>query len=91
MKKRDDIVLRDIHGTYFLIDITDAYSEDRCVIFELNDIGKFIWENINTDVTEDIIARNLEKAIVDDVDYMILLNDVKEFIQVLRNQNFIED
>ena len=40
--KNPNIVCRDIHGSYFLIDITDNFSDNVCSLYEMNEIGRFI-------------------------------------------------
>lgn len=45
--RNSDIVARKIHGSFFLIDICDNYSGDRCSLYEINETGMFIWEQIN--------------------------------------------
>ena len=48
LEKNKNIVLREIHDSYFLIDITQNYLSDVCSIYEVNEIGKFIWESLET-------------------------------------------
>ena len=45
--KNGDIILRTIHGSIFLIDISDNYSGDKCALYEINETGKFLWDNID--------------------------------------------
>lgn len=44
----EKVVAREIHGSYFLIDITDNYSGDRCALYEINETGMFLWKNLST-------------------------------------------
>lgn len=85
----EKVVARKIHGSYFLIDITDNYSGDRCALYEINETGAFLWENLSTEKTADELTKLLKEAIVDDIDYHIIFSDVIEFIRTLTEKKFI--
>lgn len=89
-KRNRNIVLRNIHGAHFLIDITDNYQDDKCVIYELNEIGKFIWENIDGNNVKKL-SEKLKILIVDDIEYEIIYNDIFEYVNVLLKDNFIQN
>lgn len=89
-KRNKNIVLRNIHDAYFLIDITDNYQDDKCVIYELNEIGSFIWKNIEGNDVEGI-SKKLKDLIVNDIEYEVIYNDVIEYMKVLLNDNFIRN
>lgn len=84
-----EVVARKIHGSFFLIDITDNYSGDRCAIYEINETGMFLWENLSTQKTVDELVELLKAAIVDEVDYQIIFSDVMEFITTLVEKKFV--
>lgn len=86
--KNPNIVCRDIHGSYFLIDITDNFSDNVCSLYEMNEIGRFIWDNISHNTAMDI-ARLLKNALTDDIPLEYLLNDVSEYINTLEANGFI--
>lgn len=90
IKKRDNIVLRTIHGSRFLIDITDNFSNDRCSLYEINETGAFIWKNIDGFHSIDELTKLLQDIIIDKIDYQILYNDVSNFVGTLINKNFVE-
>lgn len=88
--RNKNIVLRNIHGVYFLIDITDNYQDDKCVLYELNEVGNFIWENIEgSDVKK--LSNKLKNLIVDDIAYEIIYNDILEYVNILLRYNFIQN
>lgn len=84
-----DIVAREIHGSFFLIDITDNYSGDRCAIYEINETGMFFWKNLSTQKTVEELTDLLKAAIVDEIDYQIIFSDVTEFITTLTAKKFV--
>ena len=86
--KNPNIVCRDIHGSLFLIDITDNFSDNVCSLYEMNEIGKFIWENISHNTAVEI-AVLLKDAITDDIPLDCLLNDVSEYLNTLEANGFI--
>ena len=79
--KNGDIILRTIHGSIFLIDISDNYSGDKCALYEINETGKFLWDNIDENRTVDSLVDALQEAIIDEVprEYIGDLID-KEFV-----------
>lgn len=89
-KRNKNIVLRNIHDAHFLIDITDNYQDDKCVIYELNEIGNFIWENIEGNNVKKL-SNELKNLIVDDIAYEIIYNDIFEYVNILLKYNFIQD
>ena len=90
IKRNENIVARKKYGSFFLIDISDNYSGDKCALYELNEIGMFIWENINGSRNIVDIVTLLKAAIIDDIDYQILYDDVSEYIDTLVDKGFIE-
>ena len=81
IRKRENIVARVIHDSYFLIDIKQNYLDDKARIYEVNDIGYYIWNQL--DVVSDV------DDIVD-----LLLNEIKkdvvEFLNALQSEKFLE-
>ena len=90
IKKNENIVARKVHGSSFLIDISDNYSGDKCAIYEINETGMFIWDNINGTRSIEELVTLLKTVIIDDIDYQILHEDVKEFIDTLIIRQFVE-
>lgn len=88
-RRSDDVVMRKIHDSFFLIDITDNYSGDKCALYEINETGAFIWEHINSQRDVDELAKLLQTEIVDEIDYKILYDDIMEFINVLKRMSFL--
>mgnify|MGYP004517681993 FL=1 len=90
IKKNKNIVARKIHGSSFLIDISDNYSGDKCALYEINETGMFIWNNIDGTRSAEELAALLKAAIVDDVDDQKLHEDISEFIDTLIARQFVE-
>lgn len=86
--KNSNIVCRDIHGSFFLIDITDNFADNVCSLYEMNEIGKIIWDNISNNTALEI-AKLLKGTITDDIPLDDLLNDVSEYLNTLEANGFI--
>lgn len=87
--KNNSIVGRQIHDSYFLINIKANYLNDKCSLYELNDVGFFIWNKIDGSNDEYSIACLLRDIIVDDIDVEVILNDVEEYLLSLERNGFI--
>lgn len=90
LKKNKNIVMRKIHGSCFLIDISDKYQGDKCSLLEINETGEFIWKFISDGKEISDVVDALKMSIVEEIDYEILLSDVTEYIQELCRNNFLE-
>ena len=87
--RNENVIMRTIHGSIFLIDITDNYSGDNCSLYEINETGRFLWNSINGNVTMDDLVTSLQGVITDEVPYEIIYEDVSEFINSLEGKGFI--
>jgi len=90
LRKNCNVVARKIHGSFFLIDISDNFSDDKCALYEINETGMFIFDCINGMRTLDDLVNLLQEAIVDEVEYHVLYEDVVEFVDSLRLRGFVE-
>lgn len=59
-------------------------------IYEINETGMFIWNIIDGTRSTEELAILLKAAIIDDIDYQTLHDDVKEFIDKLIIRQFVE-
>ena len=89
--RNNDIIARRIHGSFFLINICDNYSGDRCSLYEINETGMFIWEQIDGKKRVNEIACALKAAIIDEIDYQIIEKDVLEYIDFLTQLKFLNE
>ena len=73
-----------------MIDISDNYSGDTCSLYEINQTGMFIWNSIDGTRSIKELAELLQAAIIDDVDFEVLHEDVSEFVSTLIGMRFLE-
>lgn len=88
-KRNENIVSRMIYDSYFLLDITDNYLDEQCHLYEINEIGMYIWNYLLDDCNSiDEIVEKLKDCIIDEVDTKELYDDVKEFVELLLFMEF---
>jgi len=89
-RKNPKIVRRKIHDSYFLIDITQNYFDDSCMLYEINEIGDFIWEQLEQCNNIEDIVDKLFECLGNDVCREEVLKDIEEFIEILCQEGFME-
>lgn len=89
MNKNENIVARKIHDSFFLINIKDDYSDETCNLYEINEIGYFLWNKVSECNTIAELVDELSSALEDEVDKSILTDDVNEYISGLVEMGFI--
>lgn len=90
-KGRPSVVLREIHGSYFLIDTTARVEQDTSVIYQLDPMGALIWRELANAPTLDGLVKAVQTACMDAPGYAVLQNDVAEFLEVLEEKGFLTD
>lgn len=90
LRRNENIVARQVHGAYLLVDITDHYHEDTCALYEINETGMFLWEHMDGDRTADQLAALLCHAVTDAADPTLIRRDVAQFVQLLTAKGFVE-
>jgi hypothetical protein len=91
MKTNQNIILRKIHDTFFLIDITQNYFNDKCTLYEINESVAFIWERLKSgqelnDIYSDFLNMLVSNEPVDEI-----LSDLEEYVAILKANGFLED
>lgn len=82
-------MLRHIHDVFYLIDIHANYYNDEFYLYEVNEMGAFIWENIESAGTISKLARMLQDQIKEKVDISILQKDIDEFVHILCVEGYL--
>lgn len=90
IKRNENVILRNIHGCAFLINIKQNYLDDKCRLYEINELGEFIWNNTIEEIDIDMLAQKICEVINEDIKKEIVLKDVKEFIYMLELEGFME-
>lgn len=87
--RNSNYVLRQVHGSYFLIDITDNYEDGKCRIVETNEIGAFIWDSLEKCCYIKDVADKLLSVIIGEVNPEDICNDVKDFILYFADRGLV--
>ena len=86
MKLKKDFILREIMGDVVLVPINESTSSFNGLI-TVNELGKFIWENIESAKDEDeLLQRILDEY---EVERDVAKKDLDEFLQVLKDMDII--
>lgn len=86
MKIKDGFMLRKVGGQNVVVAIGKA-SLDFNGIIRLNDTGKFLWEQLKSDITEEqLISAMLDEY---DIDRETAEKDIAEFIVRLKGADLI--
>lgn len=88
-EKNKNFVLRKIHDTFFFIDITDNYKENKCRLIETNEIGDFIWKNLDRANSIEEISQLLIELIDDNVPYDMVYKDIVCFMDSLYEKGIV--
>lgn len=90
MRQRDGIIARQIHDSYFLIDTKQSYNNDKCSLYEINEIGYYIWNKLDYTRSIEDIAKSLLPLLAEEINYEELVSDIKEYLDMLIEVNFVE-
>lgn len=90
--KNADIVLRDIGGVCFLIDIKRKYNSGNRALVEINDIGRLVWNSIDTCKTVDGIVDNVVSVCgIPQSDEPTVKSDILSFLRYLRDLGYVDN
>lgn len=88
MKIKSGFILRDVGGKTFVVAVGERSKEFKSMI-TMNEMGKFIWQTLENDVTvQDIIDAIVAKYECDDMS--LVEKDVKEFVAKLEGDGILE-
>lgn len=86
MKIKDGFMLRDIASQTMVVAVGEA-SKDFNGIIKLNSTGKFLWENLSSEISkEELIKRMLSEY---DIDEATAEKDIDSFIRTLRGADLL--
>lgn len=88
MKIKDGYLLREVAGSNIVVPIGEGEMDFSGVI-TLNDVGAFLWKNLEEDVTEEELVQRVLKEY--DIDEETARKDVAEYMTSLKGAGFIAD
>ena len=88
MKIKEGFVVREVAGTYLAL-ATGELSKIYNGSINLNSSAKFIFDNMQTDITkEELVKKLLDKY--KNLDEKTAMQDVEEFVSKLEEENLID-
>ena len=91
IRRKEYIVERNIHDSIYLINTRQNYLNDKCCLYEINEMGSYIWNKICEEVSlDDIVNEILSDIDIQDVSFDEIKNDVNEYICLLAKEGFLE-
>jgi hypothetical protein len=88
MKLKDSFILEKIDDSFLVIP-TDSTLLDVGAMITLNETSALIWQELEKGSDEKSIAKKLASEY--NVDKETAFNDVSEFINILKEKNFLEE
>ncbi len=87
MKAREGFTIKEVADSFVIIP-TGANLVDFSAMITINETGAFLWDKLQSDITEDeLLCAMLGEY---DVDEATALNDIREFLSVLKEKKVIE-
>lgn len=86
MKIKDGYLLREVAGTHIVVPI-GAGAMDFSGVISLNEVGAFIWNQLESETTKDKILEALLSEY--NVDRETALADIDEFIEKLKGAELL--
>lgn len=91
ISRKEYIVERNIHDSIYLINTKQNYLNDTCCLYEINEMGSYIWNSISEETSIDDIV----KAIISDIDvqgigFNEIKDDVTDYVELLVKEGFLE-
>ncbi len=91
ISRKEYIVERNIHDIIYLINIKQNYLYDKCCLYEINEMGSYIWNRISEETSlDDIVSAIMKDMDVQDVSLDEIRNDVNDYICLLAKEGFLE-
>lgn len=87
MKIEKSFVLREIAGEYIIVP-TGNTALDFNGLITVNEVGMFLWNLLQTEVTADDLIRETMKEY--DVDLETAKSDIEEFLEKLKENGIVE-
>lgn len=84
------VVERNIHGSFYLINTKQNYLNDKCCLYEINEMGDCIWNKINDNTIDDIVNKVISCIVQCNISHDEIKKDVNGFICLLKNEGFVE-
>lgn len=91
VNRKEYIVERKVHESIYLINIKQNYMNNKCCLYEINEMASYIWNKIDGKTSVDeIVNQLLSDMDIEDVCFDEVKNDVNNYICLLAEEGFLE-
>ena len=91
MNKKEYIVERKIHDSIYLINTKQNYLNDKCCLYEINEMASYIWTQIDGSTSIDEIVNQIFCDMeIQDASFDEVKKDVNDCVYLLANEGFLE-
>lgn len=91
INKKEYVVERKIHDSIYLINTKQNYLNDKCCLYEINEMASYIWNQIdgNTSI-DDIVNQIFCDMEIQGASFDEVKKDVNDCLRLLANEGFLE-
>lgn len=91
INKKEYVVERKIHDSIYLINTKQNYLNDKCCLYEINEMASYIWNQIdgNTSIDE-IVNRLFYDMEIQGASFDEVKKDINDCVCLLTNEGFLE-
>lgn len=91
INKKEYVVERKIHDSIYLINTKQNYLNDKCCLYEINEMASYIWNQIdgNTSIDE-IVNRLFYDMEIQGASFDEVKKDINDCVRLLANEGFLE-
>lgn len=90
LERKKYIVERKIHDAIFLINTKQNYLNDKCNLYEINEMGSFIWNMLDGSNSTDKVVEEIIRLVNEDIEPTEVFRDVNEYVNILLQEEFLE-
>ena len=88
MKRKNNSILKEIAGKYMILPLSD-HNIAIDVILHTNEVGAFIYKNLENDITKEELLNKLLAEY--NVDKKTALKDLEEFLASMKEKGLLND
>jgi len=90
--RNNDVVLRDIHSMFFLVNVKEKYFEGNKALIKINDVGVQIWAAVAEHQEFELICNTIINLYsIPQSEFQSVKNDIRDFCQNLLKLGYLKN
>lgn len=90
--RSNDVVLRDIHSMFFLVNVKEKYFEGNKALIKINEVGVQIWTVIAEHHEFELICNKIIQLYsIPHSEFQSVKNDIRDFCQNLLKLGYLKN